>query len=59
MQDKIAGMLFGIALGDALGAPHEFRQSIPVTQYTGYLEYPPLSISFSREPLWSYRISYP
>lgn len=37
--DKILGMLYGVALGDALGAPHEFKTSIPVTKYTGELVY--------------------
>ena len=40
--DRVRGMLYGVALGDALGAPHEFRNSIPVTLYTGQLEYQPL-----------------
>ena len=40
--NKIRGMLTGVALGDALGAPHEFRQSIPVKKYTGKLEFAPL-----------------
>jgi len=38
--DKIRGGLLGLALGDALGGPHEFRYSIPVSQYTGRLQYP-------------------
>jgi len=38
LEDKIKGMLFGVALGDALGAPHEFRHSKAV--YTGRLEHP-------------------
>lgn len=39
-QDIIQGMLIGLALGDALGAPHEFKyqRNIP---YTGILQYPP------------------
>jgi ADP-ribosyl-[dinitrogen reductase] hydrolase len=35
-MDKTRGMLYGLALGDALGAPHE-RSSIP---YTGLLDKP-------------------
>ena len=31
-------MLIGVAIGDALGAPHEFRYMKNV--YTGYLQYP-------------------
>lgn len=31
-------MLYGVALGDALGAPHEFRYSLPLTTYTGQLK---------------------
>jgi ADP-ribosyl-[dinitrogen reductase] hydrolase len=35
--DKVRGMLIGVALGDALGVPHEFRyQNAP---YTGKLEH--------------------
>jgi len=37
--DRIKGMLIGHALGDALGAPHEFRLKDP-PKYTGFLEYP-------------------
>ena len=35
--DKIRGMLIGVALGDALGVPHEFRYQH--AQYTGKLEH--------------------
>lgn len=38
MSDRIAGWLLGLALGDALGAPHEFRNS--KAKYTGKLEFP-------------------
>lgn len=37
MEDKVLGMLVGAGLGDALGAPHEFRYQTDV--YTGILEY--------------------
>lgn len=37
VKDKIMGMLVGVALGDALGAPHEFRCSKEV--YDGVLRY--------------------
>ncbi len=37
--DRITGMLEGLALGDALGAPHEFRGQNPT--YTGRLEHRP------------------
>jgi len=40
MLDSLRGGFLGLALGDALGAPHEFRYSIPVSQYTGRLQYP-------------------
>ncbi len=38
--DQIRGLLIGVALGDTLGAPHEFRYSVPLDKYTGslYLE---------------------
>lgn len=38
--DRVRGMLAGGALGDALGAPHEFRCNRG-TPYTGRLEHPP------------------
>lgn len=37
-KNKLKGMIIGVALGDALGAPHEFKYN-KVT-YTGKLEYP-------------------
>lgn len=37
--DKITGMLEGVALGDALGAPHEMHYNIEIP-YTGRLEHP-------------------
>jgi ADP-ribosyl-[dinitrogen reductase] hydrolase len=39
-HDKILGMMYGVALGDALGAPHEFRKQIGLDKYTGILEHP-------------------
>ena len=36
-EDKIAGMLYGAALGDALGAPHELRGKYPLNMYNGKL----------------------
>jgi len=36
--DKIRGMFMGAFLGDALGAPHEFRGSGHLV-YTGILEH--------------------
>lgn len=39
-RDLIRGMLLGVALGDALGAPHEFANQIPLEKYTGVLEHP-------------------
>jgi len=35
--DKVKGMIIGCALGDALGAPHEFKHSKNI--YTGNLKY--------------------
>lgn len=43
--DKIKGMLYGGALGDALGAPHEFKYSRPLSEYQGRLIYQPTTIS--------------
>jgi ADP-ribosyl-[dinitrogen reductase] hydrolase len=37
LLDRIKGMLIGLFLGDALGAPHEFRNS--KLEYTGKLEH--------------------
>lgn len=39
-RDRVRGMLFGVALGDALGAPHEFRHQVPLDRYTGRVEHP-------------------
>ncbi len=38
--DKLTGMFIGGFLGDALGAPHEFRYSLSVDMYRGILEHP-------------------
>lgn len=38
--DRIRGMLFGGAVGDALGGPHEFRNQVPLSRYTGRVEHP-------------------
>ena len=39
IKDRIKGMIFGVALGDSLGMPHEFRYS--PKNYTGILEHVP------------------
>lgn len=39
MQDKVKGALIGLAIGDALGVPHEFRNS--KEEYTGLLQIQP------------------
>lgn len=41
-QDRILGMLFGHALGDALGAPHEFKR-VKLDKFSGLLEHPILT----------------
>nr|QBK93179.1 MAG: ADP-ribosylglycohydrolase [Pithovirus LCPAC403] len=39
-SDKIKGMLYGVAVGDALGAPFELRGSPNIEQYTGLIYLP-------------------
>jgi ADP-ribosylglycohydrolase len=39
-RDRVRGMLFGAALGDALGAPHEFASGVPLRLYSGRVEFP-------------------
>jgi ADP-ribosylglycohydrolase len=44
--DKVRGMLWGVALGDALGAPHEFaRAGYPLATYDGTLRHPLVHVS--------------
>lgn len=43
-KDRIKGMFEGLALGDALGVPHEFRYNRNIA-YTGVIEYRPRYIS--------------
>lgn len=38
--DKIRGGLIGVVIGDVLGAPHEFRVSNPISEYTGLIHLP-------------------
>lgn len=45
-MDKILGGLYGVFIGDALGAPHEFRNITPKTEYTGLLLDIPVTINF-------------
>lgn len=42
--DKVRGMFMGVFLGDALGAPHEFRCNAKIP-YTGILEHKPFMVS--------------
>jgi ADP-ribosylglycohydrolase len=35
--DRASGMLYGLAIGDALGAPHEFIRATPKIPYTGII----------------------
>jgi ADP-ribosylglycohydrolase len=44
IKDRIKGMLYGHAIGDSLGYPHEFRTSLPLRDYTGFLEHVPQRI---------------
>ncbi len=39
-KDRFQGAFIGLFLGDALGAPFEFRYSLPLNMYTGKLEHP-------------------
>jgi len=38
--DAIKGLLWGVAIGDSLGAPHEFRTGRKLREYTGVLQFP-------------------
>lgn len=49
-KDRLQGAFCGLFLGDSLGAPFEFRYSLPVTLYTGKLEFPS-KIHFSFQPV--------
>lgn len=35
--DRVSGMIYGTAIGDALGAPHEFSRVTPKIKYTGII----------------------
>ncbi len=43
--DRARGMLYGAALGDALGVPHEFRATARLAAYTGRLEVVPRRVT--------------
>src|SRR5438445_10215865 len=43
---RIKGMLYGVALGDSLGIPHEFYTITPKIEYTGVLNTQKLTIRF-------------
>ena len=38
-RNRIRGMLLGVVTGDALGGPHEFRNQMPISEYTGVLRH--------------------
>jgi len=40
LSDRLRGAFLGLALGDALGAPYEFKYSFPLTQYNGTIYQP-------------------
>ena len=44
--DPIMGMMWGVAIGDALGAPFEFRQAKPKLTYTGIVADVPVEVKF-------------
>jgi len=56
-KDRIAGGLFGLLVGDALGVPYEFheREAIPTHDKIDYQPPPGFSRSHSRVPpgTWS------
>ncbi len=47
-QDKIKGMMYGLALGDCLGTPFEFSKTTPKMKYDGYVSTIPFSIRYSQ-----------
>lgn len=51
-QNQIKGMMIGLALGDALGAPHEFKRNV---EYTGKL-YTGAQLKFQFQPLITFEI---
>lgn len=51
LLDKIRGTLIGIAVGDALGVPHEFY-NMSKNVYTGLLHIP-ATFQFKRGPSWT------
>lgn len=51
--DRVRGMMIGVAVGDALGAPHEFRYMR--NEYTGVLEYP-INLQFRFGQRYNYPI---
>jgi ADP-ribosyl-[dinitrogen reductase] hydrolase len=46
MDDKIIGMFYGVALGDALGLPYEFKRISPKIEYSRYINKVPFAIQF-------------
>lgn len=38
--DKLYGGFIGLIVGNALGLPHEFKYSVSMKDYSGYLQYP-------------------
>lgn len=49
-KDRFQGAFCGLFLGDSLGAPFEFRYSLPVSSYTGRCEFPS-KIYFTFQPI--------
>ena len=39
-MDQVKGGFLGLAVGDAIGGPHEFRYSYPLNEYKGYIYLP-------------------
>lgn len=57
-KDKLLGMVYGVAIGDALGAPFEFTRVSPKLKYNGILQDESVYVQFQYHKLeikpWSF-----